>query len=87
MTAPDVPAWLDCTKGALSCQHSSVDLPLAVATVVTFRREGTEGVCDRVKAGMMRVKRTPAVRRIVKYISGCKFVGYGSPAACTADGS
>ena len=51
--APDVPGVLDCVNGALSCQHSSVDRPLAAATVVMFRCDGTGRVPGRVKADSM----------------------------------
>ena len=36
-------------NGALSCQHSSVDRPLAAATVVMFKWDVAGGVSDRVK--------------------------------------
>ena len=91
MAAPDVPAWLDCTKGALSCQHSSIEMALEAAIVVMLRREGTGGVWGEVKAGMMKVERLtriPEVRRIVMYVYlfwAESFVGYGRPAACTAE--
>ena len=66
MTAPDVPAWLDCINGALSCQHSIVDFPLAVAMVVMFRWEGTETFVTSVRAGTMdRLKIMGAARCIV----------------------
>ena len=55
ITAPDVPAWLDLTNGALSCQHSRVDLLLAALIVVTLRREGVGGRLDTVKAGPINV--------------------------------
>ena len=47
--APDTPGVLDCVNGALSCQHSSVDRPLAAATVVMFKWDVAGGVSDRVK--------------------------------------
>lgn len=63
--APEVPAWLDCTKGALSCQHSSVDLSLAAAMTEMFRWEGTGGNVDRLKAGTMKMESMRAMRRMV----------------------
>ena len=42
--APAIPGVLDCVNGALSCQHSSVDRPLAAATVVMFMCDGTSDV-------------------------------------------
>ena len=57
MGAPDIPAWLDCTKGALSCQHSRLDLPLAAAMVVMFSREGTARVVGRMKARKVKMDR------------------------------
>ena len=51
--APDVPGVLDCVNGALSCQHSSVDRPLAAATVVMFKCDGTREVPNIVIADTM----------------------------------
>ena len=51
--APDVPGVLDCVNGELSCQHSSVDMPLAAATVVMFKYDGIRDVFDEVKADSM----------------------------------
>ena len=57
MAAPDVPGWLDCIKGAPSCQHSSVDLPLAAPMVVMFNRDGTRDVSVRLKTETIRLER------------------------------
>lgn len=86
--APAVPAWLDCTKGALSCQHTSVDSPLIAPVDVILRREGTGGVLNRVKAGIMKVEkwtRTTAVKRILGSVLGCETCEYELAAACTVN--
>ena len=51
--APDTPGVLDCVNGALSCQHSSVDRPLAAATVVMFKCDGTRDGPDGVRSDSM----------------------------------
>ena len=91
MAAPEVPAWLDWASGALSCQHSRVDLPLAAAIVVTFKWEGAGEEVDRVKAGPMKVDRLENMRGVRRMMGsktrkqGGEAGGNGVISACTAD--
>ena len=89
MAAPDVPGWLDGTKGALSCQHSSVDLPLAAPMVVIFNRDGIGDVLGRVRTETVKLERLTtitAVRRNEGSMIGCEDGGNKLAAANTTDG-
>ena len=62
---PEVPGWLEMTKGATSCQHSSNDSPLAAAMAVRARDccgSGSEsGVQPVMKAKVGRMDKRMAM--------------------------
>ena len=67
IAVPIVPGVLDTVKGSASCQHSSVEAPLAAEIAVRFRYVGIAAVPLRRSCSKQMIR-----RRAIEYSKGSK---------------